>query len=586
MSEGTTLPNKAESITSNVQHKLSKKERQRLKKLRKRVSQVQKEGERSGLLTSNEWTDYQRLETTPDLVNPVGPSVHIRTGKEESKVEGVHHRDLLAWFLKQIIFPCTNSTSKEKSKKSKKRSRSERDDPVQSSSLPSWASIHNPGALRNIAVLEVHVPEDFSSYSSIIESHFEACQRGQVSLPTKWFQGSTPRPVSDSLLYFAAEKVKNTKDAVGPVPTRDQLLVRLQSMTVSSENLEKENYPSSHEESTTSVLKSKTDDISRMATIQTPNSIDLETAKELVEKYGILLDSPKKESEQMYACTQASEEAQGKPPRVLGLDCEMVRTSLGMELARLTLVEFEDFCDGMLCSRNLLDVLVKPEATVLDYLTIHSGITANLLEPISTRLVQVQAALVRFLRPNDILVGHSLENDLHAAQYIHPNVIDTALIFRHRNKRTKFSLKHLAAILLKKKIQAGSHCSEEDAEASLELAVRRAWHGPSFGVAAGDERRSIFEGLNSKAKVVCMGPAPWLKSHVTSFSNGIHALGYESIPECKKAMLAMLKGRRKADLTWARLTIDSRNKAKDVDSFKELLVSLSALQWKKPRAQF
>ena len=130
------------------------------------------------------------------------------------------------------------------------------------------------------------------------------------------------------------------------------------------------------------------------------------------------------------------------------------------------LVEFEDFCDGMLCSRNLLDVLVKPESTVLDYLTIHSGITANLLEPISTRLVQVQAALVRFLRPNDILVGHSLENDLHAAQYIHPNVIDTALIFRHRNKRTKFSLKHLAAILLKKKIQAGSHCSEEDAEAS------------------------------------------------------------------------------------------------------------------------
>jgi len=48
---------------------------------------------------------------------------------------------------------------------------------------------------------------------------------------------------------------------------------------------------------------------------------------------------------------------------------------------------------------------------------------------------------------NTILIGHSLENDLHAMKIIHQNVIDTSILFARKNG-SKMKLKTLAYQIL------------------------------------------------------------------------------------------------------------------------------------------
>ena len=81
-------------------------------------------------------------------------------------------------------------------------------------------------------------------------------------------------------------------------------------------------------------------------------------------------------------------------------------------------------------------------------------------------------------------------------------------------------------------------------------------------MATNDERRSLIEKWNAakERKVVCVGPSSWLQTHVTSHSCTAHALAYDSIADCQKAVLAWMKGPRKADLVWCHTQIDSNEK--------------------------
>ncbi|KAH7710216.1 PQE-1 protein, partial [Aphelenchoides avenae] len=82
----------------------------------------------------------------------------------------------------------------------------------------------------------------------------------------------------------------------------------------------------------------------------------------------------------------------------------------------------------------------------------------------------IRCELFKYVDQSTILVGHSLENDLTALRVVHTNVIDTSETFRYGAFGSgKWSLRELAAPLLKVKIQQGSHCSVEDARTCMRL---------------------------------------------------------------------------------------------------------------------
>ena len=166
------------------------------------------------------------------------------------------------------------------------------------------------------------------------------------------------------------------------------------------------------------------------------------------------------------------------PLEMIGLDCEMVMTSAGSELARLTAVDATHTV--------LLDTLVKPERPVLDYKTPFSGITEEQLRIVTTTLVQARAQLLHLITADTVLVGHSLENDLRALKLQHDRVIDTSVVYpRAPGPPVKHSLRFLARRLLRRVIQSGDagHDSAEDARAALALAQMKIARGPRFGFA-------------------------------------------------------------------------------------------------------
>lgn len=176
----------------------------------------------------------------------------------------------------------------------------------------------------------------------------------------------------------------------------------------------------------------------------------------------------------------------------LTFDCEMVYTTYGMELVRLTAVAFPS-------NKSLLDILVRPFGEVLDFNTRFSGINADHfrhavehgsnsvpdegvsedreLQDEPMRRVESPAEarkmLLDLITPRTFLIGHAIENDLNACRIIHPCIVDTALLFPHpKGLPIKFRLRDLAAKYLNRTIQAGGeegHDSKEDSIATADL---------------------------------------------------------------------------------------------------------------------
>lgn len=177
--------------------------------------------------------------------------------------------------------------------------------------------------------------------------------------------------------------------------------------------------------------------------------------------------------------------------KVLTVDCEMITTT--EEKFALARVSFIDW-DGNI----VLDELVKPPGTVTDYLTQYSGITKEMMEPVTQTLAELQTKLKDVLTPRTILLGHSLDSDLRALRIAFPFIVDTTLIYPHpKGPPQKSSLKWLTQKYLSREIQnrgPQGHDSVEDAKACLDLVKQKCERGKMWGTSEATSE-SIFKRL-------------------------------------------------------------------------------------------
>lgn len=178
---------------------------------------------------------------------------------------------------------------------------------------------------------------------------------------------------------------------------------------------------------------------------------------------------------------------------IFGLDCEMCQTERGLIVARVSLVDFQ--------MNVIYDELVIPEAPITDYLTKYSGITKEKLDTATKTVEDVQNDLANIISADDILIGHSLANDLHVLRMRHPRIVDTAIIYDHQGGPPfKPSLKYLASEYLHKIIQEENgdegHDSVEDSKTCIELTKLKILNGPAYGSFLKSE--SLFKVLGDK----------------------------------------------------------------------------------------
>lgn len=184
------------------------------------------------------------------------------------------------------------------------------------------------------------------------------------------------------------------------------------------------------------------------------------------------------------------------------IDCEMCECESGKVLTRISLLDFDE--------NILIDEYVKPGESITNYLTQYSGITADLLQNVTTTLKDIQNKILGILSSNDILIGHSIQNDLNVLQLRHPRIIDTSLIFQHpRGPPFKSSLKYLTNQYLNRTIQDGSHDSVEDAKACLDLVKLKLLKNALLGQIIDSE--SIFKVLGNAGKTAVI--LDYLKVH-------------------------------------------------------------------------
>lgn len=186
---------------------------------------------------------------------------------------------------------------------------------------------------------------------------------------------------------------------------------------------------------------------------------------------------------------------------VLALDSEMVYTTAGLEVARVSLVSIR--------GDVVYDSFVKPGNLILDYNTPFSGVKPEDLDGATPTLKDVQQFLLQLLNVDTILVGHGLENDLIGLHLVHTNVVDTSLIFAHeKGFPYRHSLKTLAAKHLDKVIHSDSngHNSVEDAKICMALMLSKLYlqkSSPYCRVAETSKKIQPYRPANKSNGCIC-----------------------------------------------------------------------------------
>lgn len=157
--------------------------------------------------------------------------------------------------------------------------------------------------------------------------------------------------------------------------------------------------------------------------------------------------------------------------QLAAIDCEMVLTegrdgTLRRELARVSVVDHN--------LEVIIDMLVKPQYEIVNYLTPYSGLTPEIMANAIATLEDVQKEFERHFDAQTIFVGHSLEQDLRALCLVHYHVIDTAILHLREFGGFKPKLKLLCQVHLNRMVQLGpGHDSIEDACSAMLIALQQ-----------------------------------------------------------------------------------------------------------------
>jgi len=519
--------------------------------------------------------------------------------------------------------------------------------------IPSFAWIHNPACASHLAVIEfsidfavesvsreedgivekmdptktwlMHFLESNSAYKELTSG---LCGRQALSMHTKLFEGDNPVRASVILGHMDHGRLIQKREGDKPMCDSSkekeplELHKQLEAFLLSPQQMVSEEYPcckllyfsmdSSKYGTIISDLQKLSDSLHHLVDsrttvlsdnipiIKSSNALpfDSELAKKITsaigETYNAKQLSPLISFELNYVFTLLTRHS---IPHIYAIDCEMVKTTYGSEIARVTLIRLNQRKTDISESchyTTILDMLVKPPNPIVDFVTEYSGITADLLDGVSTSLEEIQVALLGFICKEDIVVGHSLENDLHALRLSHPRVIDTAVLFRTDGR--KHALRHLSQVLLKRVIQKNSnttgggrrgHCSIEDAAASLELAVRRAKNGSGFKLHSKTSGHIHLMELidlarkhddlgctvtKEKGPLVCVGSSQWIQKCVSTRCSA-HALICEDISCSSRDSICAWIGRdrRKPNFLLASLNVKS---IEQLALIEELMVRL------------
>ena len=129
---------------------------------------------------------------------------------------------------------------------------------------------------------------------------------------------------------------------------------------------------------------------------------------------------------------------------VVALDCEMIYTTGGLRVARVSIVDgsgkevfdqlvrMDDGVHVMSVSLLFFAHSLDIETSLRDFNTRFSGITEGNYAAALLPLTSIRETLNTYLDSDTILIGHALDNDLKTLRILHHKCIDTALLFPHR----------------------------------------------------------------------------------------------------------------------------------------------------------
>ncbi|KAJ5753466.1 uncharacterized protein N7511_007619 [Penicillium nucicola] len=172
----------------------------------------------------------------------------------------------------------------------------------------------------------------------------------------------------------------------------------------------------------------------------------------------------------------------GQKRQAVVIDCEMVQVTGGLrEMAYITAIDF-------LTGDVLLDHYVKPEKNVVSWDTRYSGVTPYAMDKAVRKgqaimgWVRAREQVWRFVGPETVLIGHSLNNDLDMLGIVHPRIVDSSILTSEavfnellpaQALSRTWSLKTLTNELAGYEIQAGKkgHDAYEDTMATRDVLI-------------------------------------------------------------------------------------------------------------------